>query len=126
MFNLEGGNARLVSTGGSARLEQALADSVKMGLSLNYQQLGFPVAILGNSTASGGVFVGNFAGERRTEHLYGFGFDTTFDFSDLLRARLLYNFARRDSTIPVFTFNNNRASLIFEFGRRNDAKGRPF
>ncbi len=126
VFNLEGGNARLVSTGGSARAEQALTDSVRMGLSLNYQQLGFPVAILGNSTASGGVFVGNFAGERRTEHLYGFGFDTTFDFSDLLRARLLYNFARRDSTIPVFTFNNNRASLIFEFGRRNDVKGRPF
>lgn len=125
-FNLEGGNARLISTGGAARLEHGLADALKLGLSLNYQRLGFPVAIIGNSTASGGVFVGNFAGERRDEHLYGFGFDATYEWSELLRARLLYNFSRRDSTIPVFTFNTNRVSLIFEFGRRNEVKGRPF
>jgi hypothetical protein len=125
-FNLEGGNARLVSTGGAARLEQGFTDSLKMGLSLNYQRLGFPLAILGNSTASGGVFVGNFAGERRDEHLYGFGFDAGYQFSEFLRTRLLYNFLRRDSTIPVFTFNTNRLSLVFEFGRRNEVKGRPF
>lgn len=125
-FNLEGGNARLITTGGAARLEQGFRDSLKLGLSLNYQRLGFPVAILGNSTASGGVFVGNFAGERRDEHLYGFGFDAGLEFSDLLRMRLQYNFLRRDSTIPVFTFNTNRVSLIFEFGRRNDVIGRPF
>lgn len=125
-FNLEGGNARLISTGGAARLERSFADSLKLGLSLNYQRLGFPVAILGNSTASGGVLVGNFAGERRAEHLYGFGFDATYLWSELLRARLRYEFLRRDSSIPVFTFNSNRVSLIFEFGRRNDAKGRPF
>ncbi|MBV9960233.1 MAG: outer membrane beta-barrel protein [Acidobacteria bacterium] len=125
-FNLEGGNARLISTGGAARLEHALGDTLKLGLSLNYQRLGFPVAILGNSTASGGVFVGSFAGERRDEHLYGFGFDATYEWSELLRARLRYDFGRRDSTIPVFTFNTNRVSLIFEFGRRNEVKGRPF
>jgi hypothetical protein len=66
-FNLEGRNARLISTGGAARLEHGLADALKLGLSLNYQRLGFPVAIIGNSTASGRVFVGNFAGERRNE-----------------------------------------------------------
>ncbi|MBV9209614.1 MAG: outer membrane beta-barrel protein, partial [Acidobacteria bacterium] len=125
-FNLEGGNARLISTGGVARLERSFAESLKLGLSLNYQRLGFPVAILGNSTASGGVFVGDFAGEQRKEHLYGFGFDATYLWSELLRARLRYDFLRRDSTIPVFTFNTNRVSLIFEFGRRNDVKGRPF
>ncbi len=125
-FNLEGGNARLVSTGGAARLEHGFTDSFKTGLSLNYQRLGFPVAIIGNSTASGGVFVGNFAGERRDEHLYGFGLDASYQWSDLLRTRLLYNFLRRDSTIPVFTFNGNRLSLVFEFGRRNETKGRPF
>lgn len=125
-FNLEGGNARLVSTGGAARLEEGFTDSFKMGLSLNYQRLGFPLAILGNSTASGGVFVGNFAGERRDEHLYGFGFDAGYQFSEFLRTRLHYNFLRRDSTIPVFTFNTNRLSLVFEFGRRNEVKGRPF
>jgi hypothetical protein len=125
-FNLEGGNARLVSTGGAARLERSFADALKLGLSLNYQRLGFPVAIIGNSTASGGVFVGGFAGERRDEHLYGFGFDASYQWSELLRARLQYSFSRRDSSIPVFTFNTNRVSLIFEFGRRNDVKGRPF
>lgn len=125
-FNLEGGNARLISTGGAARLEYAPRDALKLGLSLNYQRLGFPLTILGNSTASGGVFVGGFAGERRDEHLYGFGFDATYQWSELLRARLRYDFARRDSSIPVFTFNTNRVSLIFEFGRRNEVKGRPF
>ncbi len=125
-FNLEGGNARLISTGGAARVERNFADALKLGLSLNYQRLGFPVAIIGNSTASGGVFVGDFAGERRDEHLYGFGFDATYQWSELLRARLQYSFSRRDSSIPVFTFNTNRVSLIFEFGRRNDVKGRPF
>lgn len=125
-FNLEGGNARLISTGGAARLEHNLADALKLGLSLNYQRLGFPVAIIGSSTASGGVFVGDFMGERRDDHLYGFGFDATYQWSELLRARLLYSFSRRDSTIPVFTFNTNRLSLMFEIGRRNDVKGRPF
>jgi hypothetical protein len=125
-FNLEGGNARLISTGGAARVERNFADAFKLGLSLNYQRLSFPVAIIGNSTASGGVFVGGFAGERRGEHLYGFGFDATYEWSELLRARLQYSFSRRDSSIPIFTFNTNRVSLIFEFGRRNDVKGRPF
>ncbi|HEX8493106.1 MAG TPA: hypothetical protein VF658_09715 [Pyrinomonadaceae bacterium] len=125
-FNLEGGNARLVTTGGSARLESAATESLKVALGLYYQQLGFPLAIVPTSTASGGVFVGNFAGERRKDHLYGFSLEGAYRLSDLLRARLVYSFSRRDSTIPVFTFNTNRLSLVFELGRRNDVRGRPF
>ena len=125
-FNLEGGNARLVTTGGSARLETAATESLKLALGLNYQQLGFPLAIVPDSTASGGVFVGQFAGERRKDHLYGFDFEAGYRLSELLRARLVYSFSRRDSTIPVFTFNTNRLSLVFELGRRNDVRGRPF
>jgi hypothetical protein len=125
-FNLEGGNARLVTTGGSARLETAATEALKLSLGLYYQQLGFPLAIVPTSTASGGVFVGDFAGERRKDHLYGFNFEGAYRLSDLLRARLVYSFSRRDSTIPVFTFNTNRLSLVFELGRRNDVRGRPF
>lgn len=125
-FNLEGGNARLVTTGGSVRLETAVTESLRIGLSPYYQHLGFPMGIVPNSTASGGVFVGNFAGERRTDHLYGFNVEGAYRMSELLRARLLYSFSRRDSTIPVFTFNTNRLSLIFELGRRNDVRGRSF
>jgi hypothetical protein len=125
-FNLEGGNARLVTTGGTARLETAATENVKVALGLNYQQLGFPVAIVPDSTASGGVFVGAFAGEHRKDHLYGFNLEAAYRLSELLRARLVYSFSRRDSTIPVFTFNTNRLSLVFELGRRNDARGRPF
>jgi hypothetical protein len=125
-FNLEGGNARLVTTGGSARLETNLSEALKLALGLNYQQLGFPVAIVPTSTASGGVFVGDFAGEHRKDHLYGFNLEGTYRWSELLRTRLVYSFSRRDSTIPVFTFNTNRLSLVFELGRRNEARGRPF
>lgn len=125
-FNLEGGNARLVTTGGTARLETAATENLKVALGLDYQQLGFPVAIVPDSTASGGVFVGAFAGERRKDHLYGFNLEAAYRLSELLRARLVYSFSRRDSTIPVFTFNTNRLSLVFELGRRNDARGRPF
>jgi hypothetical protein len=125
-FNLEGGNARLVTTGGTARLETATTENLKLALGLNYQQLGFPVAIVPDSTASGGVFVGNFAGEHRKDHLYGFNLEAAYHLSELLRARLVYSFSRRDSTIPVFTFNTNRLSLVFELGRRNDVRGRPF
>jgi hypothetical protein len=125
-FNLEGGNARLMSTGAAARLETTLMESLKLGLSVNYQQLGFPIAIVPSSTASGGIFVGGFAGERRKDHLYGFSLEAAYRFSDLLKTRLVYSFSRRDSTIPVFTFNRNRLSLVFEIGRRNDVRGRPF
>lgn len=126
IFNNEGGNARLLTTGGSARLENAPTDALKLAVGLYYQQLGFPVAIVSDSTASGGVFVGGFAGERRTDHLYGFSLEGVYRWSDLLRSRLVYSFSRRDSTIPVLTFNTHRVSLIFELGRRNDVRGRPF
>jgi hypothetical protein len=125
-FNLEGGNARLVTTGGSARLEQATTEALRVALGLYYQRLGFPLAIVPTSTASGGVFVGDFAGERRLDHLYGFNLEASYRWSELLRTSLVYSFSRRDSTIPVFTFNTNRLSLIFELGRRNEARGRPF
>jgi hypothetical protein len=125
-FNLEGGNARLLSTGASARLETAQSENLKLALGVNYQQLGFPIAIVPGSTASGGIQVGQFAGELRKDHLYGFSFEAGYRFSDLLRSRLVYSFLRRDSTIPVFTFNRNRLSLVFDIGRRNEIQGRPF
>lgn len=125
-FNLEGGNARLVTTGGSARLETGPMESLKAALGVYYQQLNFPLAIVPSSTASGGVFVGDFAGERRTDHLYGFSLEGVYKMSEILRTRLVYSFSRRDSTIPVFTFNTNRFSLVFELGRRKDVRGRPF
>jgi hypothetical protein len=125
-FNLEGGNARLLSTGASARIENTRTENLKLALGINYQQLGFPVAIVPTSTASGGLFVGQFAGERRKDHLYGFSLEAGYRVSDLLKTRLVYSFSRRDSTIPVFTFNRNRISLVFEIGRRNEARGRPF
>lgn len=125
-FNLEGGNARLVTTGGSARLENGATETLRLALGLNYQQLGFPMAIVPNSTASGGVLVGGFAGERRKDHLYGFNLEAAYRWSELLQTRLMYSFSRRDSTIPVFTFNTNRLSLVFELGRRNEGRGRPF
>jgi hypothetical protein len=125
-FNLEGGNARLLTTGGAARLEATQWEGLKLGLGLNYQQLDFPLAIVPTSTASGGIFVGGFSGERRKDHLYGFSLDAAYRFSELLNARVVYSFSRRDSTIPVFTFNRNRLSLVFEIGRRNDVRGRPF
>lgn len=125
-FNPEGGNARLISTGGAARLETALTENLKLGFGLNYQRLDFPVSIVPTSTASGGVFVGQFAGEFREDHLYGFSLDAAYRFSDLFKTRLVYSFSRRDSTIPVFTFNRNRLSLVFEIGRRNEVRGRPF
>ena len=125
-FNLEGGNARLLSTGGEARIETNWTEKLKLGLGVNYQQLGFPIAVIPTTTASGGVFVGQFAGERRKDHLYGFSFEAGYTFSELLKTRFVYTFSRRDSTIPVFTFNRNRVSLVFEIGRRNDVRGRPF
>jgi hypothetical protein len=125
-FNLEGGNARLLSTGLNARLETAQTENLKLALGVNYQQLGFPIAIVPGSTASGGIFVGGFAGERRKDHLYGFSLEAGYRFSDLLKTRLVYSFSRRDSTIPVFTFNRNRISLVFDIGRRNEVRGRPF
>jgi hypothetical protein len=125
-FNLEGGNARLISTGGSARFETAQTENLKLALGLNYQQLGFPIAAVASTTGSGGIFAGQFAGERRKDHLYGFSLEAAYRWSELMRTRLVYSFSRRDSTIPVFTFNRNRLSLVFEIGRRNEAKGRPF
>ena len=125
-FNLEGGNARLVSTGGNARVESSWTQNLKFALGINYQQLGFPIAVVPTTTASGGLFVGQFAGERRKDHLYGFSWETSYTFSDLLKTRLGYSFLRRDSTIPLFTHNRNLFSLVFEVGRRNDPKGRPF
>jgi Putative beta-barrel porin 2 len=125
-FNLEGGNARLLSSGGAARLETATTENLKLALGLNYQRLEFPVAVVPGSTASGGVFVGQFAGEFREDHLYGFSLEAAYRVSELLKARLVYSFSRRDSTIPVFTFNRNRVSLVFDIGRRNEVTGRPF
>ena len=126
IFNIEGGNARLVTTGGSARLERQIKSGWKLGLALSYQRLGFPLAVAPNATASGGLFVGNFAGERRDDNLYGFSVDAGYRWSEYLRSRLSYTFSRRDSSLNVFTFNRNRFSLVFELGRRNDARGRSF
>jgi hypothetical protein len=125
-FNLEGGNARLLSTGARARFEGRATESLKLGLGLNYQQLGFPIAVVPGATASGGVAVGQFAGERRKDHLYGFSFDAAYQLSELVRSRFVYSFTRRDSTLPVLTYNRNRLSLVFELGRRNGTTGRPF
>lgn len=125
-FNLEGGNARLMTTGGSLRLERKQSEAFKLGFGLNYQRLDFPVAVVAGSTASGGVPVGAFAGEQRRDNLFGFSVDASYDWSGLLRTRFAYSFSRRDSSLPVLTFNRNRLSLIFEFGRRNDVRGRPF
>lgn len=126
IFNIEGGNARLATTGGSARLERQIKSGWKLGLALSYQRLGFPVAVAPNATASGGLFVGNFAGERRNDNLYGFSVDAAYRWSEYLRSHLAYSFMRRDSSLNVFTFNRNRFSLVFELGRRNDARGRSF
>ncbi|MBA3804924.1 MAG: hypothetical protein H0X14_04335 [Acidobacteria bacterium] len=126
IFNLEGGNARLDSTGISGRFEHSPLEALKLGLTLNYQRLGFPLTPVSTSTASGGVFVGDFVGRRRADHLYGFTVEAGYRWNDLLRGRIAYNFSRRDSTIPIFTYNRNRISLIFEWGRRNDTRGRPF
>lgn len=125
-FNLEGGNARLLSTGGRARFEGRMTEALKLGLGLNYQQLSFPIAVVPGATASGGVPVGQFAGEFRKDHLYGFSFDAAYQLSELVNSRFVYSFTRRDSTLPVLTYNRNRLSLVFEFGRRNNARGRPF
>jgi hypothetical protein len=125
-FNYEGGNARLLSTGGRARFEGRATEALKLGLGLNYQQLGFPLAVVPGSTASGGVAVGQFAGERRKDHLYGFSFDAAYQWSELVSSRFVYSFTRRDSTLPVLTYNRNRLSLVFEIGRRNNTRGRPF
>jgi hypothetical protein len=125
-FNLEGGNARLVTTGGALRFERKESEAFKLGFGLNYQRLDFPVAVISGSTASGGVPVGAFAGEQRRDNLFGFSVDASYDWSGLLRTRFAYSFSRRDSSLPVLTFNRNRLSLIFEFGRRNDVRGRPF
>jgi hypothetical protein len=126
IFNLEGGNARLDTTGASGRVENAPTEALKLGLSLNYQRLGYPLTTVPATTASGGVLVGSFAGRRRAEHLYGFSVEASYRWSEILRGRLVYSFMRRDSTIPTFTFNRNRISLVFEWGRRNDTRGRPF
>jgi hypothetical protein len=125
-FNLEGGNARLVTTGGSLRLERQQTGSIKLGFGVNYQRLDFPAAVVAASTASGGVPVGAFAGEKRRDNLYGFTVDAAYQSTELLRIRVAYSFSRRDSTLPVLTFNRNRLSLIFDIGRRNDVRGRPF
>lgn len=125
-FNYEGGNARLLSTGGKARFEGRATEALKLGLGLNYQQLSFPLAVVPGSTASGGVAVGQFAGERRKDHLYGFSFDAAYQLTELVRSSFVYSFIRRDSTLPVLTYNRNRLSLVFEFGRRNNVRGRPF
>lgn len=125
-FNLEGGNARLVSTGASARVEHLLSEAWKLAVGANYQRLGFPIAVVRNSTASGGLFVGDFAGSFRTDNLYGFSAEAGYRWSEFVRSRLVYDFLRRDSTLPVLTFNRNRLSLVLEFGRRKDVRGRPF
>jgi hypothetical protein len=126
IFNLEGGNARLDTTGISGRLEHGPVEALKLGLTLNYQHLGYPLVAVPGSTASGGIFVGDFAGRRRADHLYGFSLEAAYRWSELLRGRLVYSFLRRDATIPIFTFNRNKLSLVFEWGRRNDTRGRPF
>ena len=125
-FNLEGGNARLLSTGARARLEGRATEALKLAIGVNYQQLGFPIAVTPATTASGGVSLGQFAGERRKDHLYGFTFDASYQLTELVRSRFVYSFTRRDSTLPVLTYNRNRLSLVFEFGRRNETRGRPF
>jgi hypothetical protein len=125
-FNLEGGNARLLSTGAKARIEGRATDDLKLGLGLDYQQLSFPVAVVPATTASGGIPLGQFAGEYRKDHLYGFSFDAGYQLTELVRSSFVYSFSRRDSTLPVLTFNRNRLSLVFEFGRRNNTRGRPF
>ena len=125
-FNLEGGNARLTSTGGSLHLGRKQSEAFQLGFGLDYQRLEFPVGVVANSTASGGVAVGAFNGTRRRDNLFGFSFDAAYQWSGIFGTRFMYSFSRRDSNIPVLTFDRNRLSLIFEFGRRNDVRGRPF
>jgi hypothetical protein len=125
-FNLEGGNARLLSTGARARIEGRATEALKLGFGLDYQQLSFPVAVVPATTASGGISLGQFAGERRKDHLYGFTLDAGYQLSELVRSSFVYSFSRRDSTIPLLTYNRNRLSLVFEVGRRNNTRGRPF
>ena len=125
-FNLEGGNARLTSTGGSLHLGRKQSEAIDLGLGLSYQRLDFPVPLVANSTASGGVAVGAFSGLRRHDNLFGFSFDAAYEWSGLLSTRFVYSFSRRDSNIPVLAFSRNRLSLVFEIGRRNDVRGRPF
>jgi hypothetical protein len=125
-FNLEGGNARLLSTGARARFEGRATEALKLGLGVDYQQLGFPLAVVPGTTASGGIALGQFAGERRKDHLYGFSFDAAYQWSELVRSRFMYSFTRRDSTLSALTHNRNRLSLVFEIGRRNNTRGRPF
>ncbi|HEX8745986.1 MAG TPA: hypothetical protein VF717_02240 [Pyrinomonadaceae bacterium] len=125
-FNLEGGNARLLSTGAKARVEGRATENLKLGFGLDYQQLSFPVAVVPATTGSGGIPLGQFAGEYRKDHLYGFSFDAGYQLTELVRSSFVYSFSRRDSTLPVLTFNRNRLSLVLEFGRRNNTRGRPF
>lgn len=127
LFNLEGGNARLDTTGINGRVEHSTMDALKLGLTVTYQRLGFPLRVVPTSTGSGGVFAGGYAGRFRDDQLYGFSVDATYRWSELLRGHLVYSFLRRDSSMPeAFTFNRNRISLVFEWGRRNDTRGRPF
>lgn len=126
IFNIEGGNARLVTTGGSGRLEGRVSEKLSLGYTARYQQLLFPVAVIPETTASGGVAVGAFTGRLRKDHLWGYSLDARYRWTELLDTRFGYTFERRDSTIPIFTFNRNVLSLAFEFGRRNEKQGRPF
>jgi hypothetical protein len=127
LFNLEGGNARLDTTGFNGRVEHSPIDALKLGLTVTYQRLGFPLRVVPTSTGSGGVFAGGYAGRFRDDQLYGFSVDASYRWSELLRGYLVYSFLRRDSSMPeAFTFNRNRISLVFEWGRRNDTRGRPF
>ena len=125
-FNLEGGNARLTSTGGALHLGRKQSEALNLGLGLSYQRLNFPVGVVADSTASGGVLVGAFSGLRRRDNLFGFSFDAAYEWTGLFSTRFVYSFSRRDSNIPVLSQSHNRLSLVLEFGRRNDVRGRPF
>jgi hypothetical protein len=131
-FNLEGGNARLTSTGLALRFGWDLTEQLNFGFGGDYQRLRFPVAVIPETTASGGVIVIeapdnlDLIGERRRDNLYGLTFDTEFSFSDLVGAEFVYGFYRRDSRFPIFTYDGHRLAFVLQIGRRSERRGRIF
>lgn len=131
-FNLEGGNARLVSTGLAARFGWELIENFELGFGGDFQYLRFPVAAIPETTASGGVFVIeapdnlDLIGARRRDNLYGLTFDVAYRLSDLLEAEFVYGFYRRESNFPILTYNGNRFAFVLGIGRRSERQGRIF
>ncbi len=130
-FNLEGGNARLVSTGFAGRYGWEPSDGFDLGFSGDYQRLSFPVAVVAETTASGGVAVIEedgleFVGLKRRDNLYGLTFDASYRLGELIEAQFVYGYYRRTSVFPVFTYSGNRFAFVLQFGRQSERRGRVF